>query len=343
MICADTKGTAGIDGVDNMLRHCNGLDGDSETDYQDIGGDTMMHIGLVDVDKTDFPNISLMKISAYHKSLGDIVEMVSIQDVEMGNLFTTFDKFYVACVFSWNIPKIKNIKDLPNVSIGGIAVSKDIRLPEKIEHIYPDYALYGIKDTAYGFLSRGCPRRCPFCVVAGKEGTQSVKVADLSEWWNGQKEIVLCDPNILACPDSDDLLAQLIYSKAYVDINQGLDIRLINKANIEMLNQMKIKMLHFAWDNPNQDLRKHFEFYREHGAIKNFRKLRVYTLVNYWSTFEQDLERIYWLRDNGYDPYVMIYEKYNAPKRIRHLARWVNNKFVFRKCEKFEDYNPKLA
>ena len=302
-----------------------------------------MNIGIVDVDDTKFPNIALMKISAWHKARGDNVSIATIDDIRMGNLFASYDKFYVACVFDWNLPKLEAIKDFPDVEIGGVAVSKDIELPPEIEHIYPDYDLYNIKDTAYGFLSRGCPRECPFCIVVNKEGTKSVKVADLSEWWSGQKNIVLCDPNILACEHSLDLLQQLVDSKAHVDVNQGLDIRLINRENIEIINQMKIKMLHFAWDNPKQDLRKYFYYYKEHGVMQNFRNLRVYTLVNYWSTFEEDLERIYWLRDNGFDPYVMIYNKSTAPIKIRHLARWVNNKYVFRTCENFEDYNPKLA
>lgn len=298
-----------------------------------------MNIGLVDVDNTDFPNIALMKISAWHKTKGDNVYLANIDDILSGNLFLDFDKFYVACVFDWNLPKIEKIKDFPNVEIGGVAVSNNIVLPAEIEHIYPDYSLYNIKDRAYGFLTRGCPRQCPFCVVAGKEGITSIKVADLSEWWNGQKHIYVCDPNILACADHLELLQQLADSNARVNINQGLDIRLLNKANIKILNQIKIELLHFAWDNPKQDLRKYFTFYKEYGAIKNFRLLRVYVLVNYWSTFEEDLSRIYWLRGNGFDPYVMIYDKQNSPKKIRQLARWANNKFIFRVCEKFEDYN----
>lgn len=297
-----------------------------------------MNIGLVDADGGSFPNLALMKLASYHKAQGDKVFLATLEDIEMGNLFVEFDKFYVACVFSWNYPKVEKIKNLPNVEVGGIGISSTKTLPDEIEHMMPYYELFGIRDTAYGFLSRGCPRQCPFCVVAGKEGIVSHKVADLSEWWSGQKNIVLCDPNILACKEHMDLLEQLRQSHAQIDINQGLDIRLLNRDNIELINSLNIKRIHFAWDNPKQDLRKHFEFYKEYGILKNYRKLVVYVLVNYWSSFEEDLERIYWLRDNGFDPYVMIYDKQNAERRIKRLGRYVNNKFIFRSCEKFEDY-----
>lgn len=297
-----------------------------------------VNIGIVDVDATKFPNIALMKISAWHKARGDNVSIATIDDIRMGNLFASYDKFYVACVFDWNLPKLEAIKYFPNVEIGGVAVSKDIELPPEIEHIYPDYDLYGIKDTAYGFLSRGCPRHCPFCVVADKEGTTSRKVADLSEWWNGQKYIYVCDPNILACVEHLDLLEQLANSKAQVNINQGLDVRLLTRENIELLNSINMKELFFAWDNPRTDLRKQFEMYSEFGSIKNDRNKRVFVLTNYWSTHEEDLARIYWLRDNGYVPYVTCYDKPHAPKITRKLMRWCNNRFLFYSCDKFEDF-----
>lgn len=82
-----------------------------------------------------------------------------------------------------------------------------VDLPYEIEHIYPDYSLYPVHtgygqalntQTAYGFLTRGCPRNCDFCHVGQKEGLRSRKVADLSEFWNGQGNIELMDPNLLA-------------------------------------------------------------------------------------------------------------------------------------------------
>lgn len=112
----------------------------------------------------------------------------------------------------------------------------------------PDYSLYGIKDKAYGFLTRGCPRGCDFCIVGKKEGFKAIKVADLTEFWNGQKEIVLLDPNILACRDWSDLLWQLADTKALVDFTQGLDARMLTDEKCDALGRIRMDEVHFAWD-----------------------------------------------------------------------------------------------
>jgi hypothetical protein len=138
------------------------------------------------------------------------------------------------------------------------------------------------------------------------------------------------------------LLEQLADSKADVDVNQGFDARLLTKNVIERMNKIKISVVHFAWDNPKDEIVKEkLLLFNEHSKIQGkaaYVKKKVYCLTNYWSTFEQDLYRVYWLRDNGYDPYVMIFNKDKAPKKLRYLQRWVNNKLIFRSCERFEDY-----
>ena len=194
----------------------------------------MKRIGLIDVDGTGrFPNIALMKISAWHKRNGDAVEWYD--PMFAGH----FDTVYLSKVFSFT-PDYEFPIDADEIIKGGSGYcislengkeifdeSKNTNLPYEIEHIYPDYSIYPelTQDTAFGFLTRGCPRGCDFCIVGKKEGRCSVKVADLSEFWNGQRKIVLCDPNILACKDWRDLLQQLIDSRAEIDFNQGLDIR----------------------------------------------------------------------------------------------------------------------
>ena len=180
-----------------------------------------------------------------------------------------------------------------------------------------------------------------FCIVADKEGRGSRKVADLGEWWSGQKKIVLMDPNILAYKGHMDLLGQLAESKARVDINQGVDSRLLTPANVEAINAIKVQNIHFAWDYMKEEkpVIRGLELYKSMAV----RKVKgawgsVYTLTNYDTTMEENLYRIYKLRDMEYDPYVMIYNKPNAPKEIKRLQRWCNNKMIFKSCPRFEDY-----
>jgi len=292
------------------------------------GGGDNLKIGLIDVDSHNFPNLPLMKISAYHKNLGD--------DVEWFSTLNQYDRVYISKVFDFT-PDYEMCIQAGEIIKGGTGYDLQNKLPDEIEMMFPDYSLYNITDTAYGFLTRGCPRNCPFCIVGEKEGLKSVQVAELWNFWNGQKEIKLLDPNITAFKECDRLFQDLIDSKAWIDFTQGLDIRLMTDKKANLLNQMKVKMLHFAWDN--------YEF-STYEKLKKFRpllkydsrKLRVYVLTNFNTTIEQDLERIYKLRELDYDPYVMIYDKQNAPKKIRELQRWVNNKFIFRSCERFEDY-----
>ncbi len=285
-----------------------------------------------------------MKLSAYHKSIGDeVTEYLPIE---------SYDKVYASKVFSFT-PDIDdeyevNADELQKGGTGycisvidGKEVfdeSQNINMPHEIEHIYPDYGLYPQYHYATGFLTRGCPRNCPFCVVGKKEGLCSRQVADLSEFWRGQKEIKLLDPNILACKDHEELLKQLSSSGAYVDFTQGLDIRLTNPDNITLLNRVKTKMIHFAWDNPRVDLTECFKRYAALTDIKSDRNKAVYVLTNFDSTIDEDLYRIYTLRDLGFSPYVMIYQKETADKTHHRLQRWVNNRFIFRSCDKFEDY-----
>ena len=295
---------------------------------------THIRIGLIDVDSHNFPNLCLMKLSAYHKAQG--------HQVCFWNPLFYFDVVYKSRVFTDTYSKDNiTVRNAGQVIKGGTGYGPGPDLPDEIEHSYPDYSLYPqYSETAYGFLSRGCPRGCGFCIVGGKEGRKSRKVADLSEFWRGQREIKLMDANLLACPDHESLLLQLAKSRALVDFSQGLDIRLITRDNVALLNQVRTKAVHFAWDNPDEDLTRYFRQFLEWTSIRNPRLRRVYLLTNYGSTHEQDLYRVETLRQMGFDPYVMIYERPTAPPITRHLQRWVNNKRLFYAIPSFSDYEP---
>jgi hypothetical protein len=133
-------------------------------------------------------------------------------------------------------------------------------------------------------------------------------------------------------------MSQYRETGAVIDFTQGLDIRLLNEADIDDINGMRLRTLHFAWDNPNDDLEPKFRKFAS-GFRRKSNIGMVYCLTNYNSTMEQNLYRIYTLRDLGYDPYVMIYNKPDAPKQIRALQRWCNNKIIFKKVKRFEDYS----
>lgn len=313
-----------------------------------------MKVGLIDVDGHRFPNLALMRISAWHKARGDEVEWW-----QPPMFAPWYDVVYMSKVFSDAYsPDVDDPINAGKIIRGGTGYcislvngkevfdeSKNVSLPPEMEKMFPDYSIYPEYDYAVALTSRGCPRGCGFCVVGKKEGRCSVKVADVSDFWNGQKRIQVLDPNITACREKRDLFRQYRETGARIMFNQGLDVRLINDEDIADLNAMKLESLHFAWDDPNVDLQAQFRRFSEQyvGVKRNLTE--VFILTNYEDCtvkehIERALYRIYKLQEiNGeYNPYVMIYDKPHADKRLRALQRWCNNKWVYRSCPRFEDY-----
>lgn len=313
-----------------------------------------MKIGLIDVDGHRFPNLALMRISAYHKAQGDEV-------VWWWSDFEHYDIVYMSKIFSdayskdkpepMNADKIIKGGTGYCISLGAdgkehFDQSKNTPLPPEIEKMFPDYSIYPQFDFAVSMTSRGCPRGCGFCHVAAKEGRCAVKVANVSDFWNGQKEIKVLDPNITACRDKRDLFKQYRETGAACDFTQGLDIRLIDDDDIADINAMKLKNVHFAWDNPQQDLRESFRRYTERATHKpKGRYGTVYILTNYESCtlrehVDRALFRIYSVAEMKFDPYLMIYDKPHAPTALKKMQRWCNNKRIFGAEPDFYNYYP---
>lgn len=174
--------------------------------------------------------------------------------------------------------------------------------------------------------------------MASKEGRKSYKVADLSEFWKGQKKIVLCDPNILACPEHLQLLQQLVASGSKVNFNQGIDIRLVNEKNIELLKQIRLDGVHFAFDRwqDREIIEPKLRMFAERTGYERH-KVMVYILVNFDTTIEQDLYRIQLCRELNFAPYPMIYDKEHCDPIYRKMQRWCNNR-IFWKTPTFDEY-----
>lgn len=280
-----------------------------------------MKIGLYDVD-SKIPNLALMKLSTWHKQKGDSVEFYSPL------LNKTYDKIYASKIFTSSDKGYLRREMI----IGGSGFDMYKELLHDVEHIYPDYDLYNCK-YAMGFLTRGCIRKCPFCIVPEKEGRIRYN-APLEEFCKDQEEVMLLDNNFLAYENHDEILKHLIESNKKFDFNQGLDIRLINEINARLLKKLRIwKQLRFALDDPSliPIVEKKLRILNKVG-FKN-KRFRFYVLVGYNTTKKEDLKRIEFLHQKGCDIFVMPYKKTNYTTKI---ARWVNR--FFYKYESLDDY-----
>lgn len=290
-----------------------------------------MKIGLLDVDSRHFPNLAQMKLSAWHKSQGDTVERWMAID--------RYDIVYQSKVFTFTDDI--DVLNADTVVKGGTGYDLYNKLPDEVEAMQPDYGLYPEYPEAYGFLTRGCPNNCAFCIVSKKEGRCSKQVADVKEFKSDRKVIKLLDPNLLACKEREKLLQQLAESKTEIDFTQGMDARLVDTGTTQLINNIKVKEIHFAWDLMAQSelILKGLNLYARHAIRKPHGFYgTVYVLVNFNTTLEENLYRIYKLRDMKYNPYIMVYDKENAPETELNLQRWVNNRKIFNRCKTFDDY-----
>jgi len=277
---------------------------------------------LINID-SKLPNIALKKIELWHKNQDDEV----IWDMPMQ--INEVDKVYASCIFTsnkWQCEQYKGLRG--DTVIGGTGYDLTIKLPTEIDNMKP--------KINYGFTTRGCIRKCPFCFVWKSEGHIRI-VGDLYDIWDGKcKKVTLLDNNILAAPEHFKIICtQIRKENIKVDFNQGLDIRLLTPELADVLNSTPTADLRFAFDSPSLEsiVRTKIAMLRQHSKKRPF----VYVLVGFDTTFEEDLHRLNVLKELGCRAYVMRHE--NTPNRLIYirLAEWANQFWTFAKYT-FEDF-----
>lgn len=270
---------------------------------------------LMDLDiitkRRSFPNLALMKLSTYHKARGD--------EVFLNFPLCQPDIIYASCVFSWHQGQIIGLPE--NTIIGGAGIDLTKILPNEVEHIMPDYSLYPKVNFSLGFTSRGCPRRCPWCIVPEKEGG-IVPWARIYEFWDRQhKKIVLLDNNLLAAPNWRQTMEDLIVEGLRTDFNQGLDIRLLNEENIECLKRVKAKELRFAFDHLSYErqVREGIELLLANGL--GSRKLSFYFLYGFPIIEQECVERLKILASYNVEAYPMAYKGPDGKEPQRRILK----------------------
>ena len=291
-----------------------------------------MNIGLVDVDGHNFPNFALMKLSAWHRAQGDNVEWANL-------LFGSYDRVYQSKIFTFT-PDCSDFDGFCEVVRGGTGYDVKSRCPIEIEQSAAmDYSLYPQYPFSIQFFSRGCIRRCPFCLVHDKEGDiHPVPPADLNphgRW------IEVLDNNFFANPEWKAAIDYLLRLGQPVNLH-GVDIRIMDEQQAYWLNKLRLRRnIHIAWDLPQLDLT---EKLREVTSYLKPYKLMCYVLIGYNSTIEQDLFRIETLRSLGIKPYVMPFrdfENHRTPTQYeRDLAQYVNKPQLFN-ATSFADFSPR--
>lgn len=268
-----------------------------------------MNILLLDVD-SKIPNIALMKLSQHYKNLGNEIFLKIINIPFFPNKKKEeyivpggFDKVYCSVIFDNNIQYV-NFKNYnkSQIEIGGTGYSLEKKLPEHIENLSPDYSLYPDNETSYGFISRGCIRNCYFCKVPKKEG--KIKQVDTVKNIAKHKFVEFLDNNILALPNHKEILKEIIDLKIRCSFKQGLDIRLLDKENSELLSKIKYTTEYiFAFDDI-----KYKKMIQDKLLLLNWAKnwkLKFYVYVNPNMPLKDTIDRVEFLRENKCLPYIM--------------------------------------
>lgn len=297
-----------------------------------------MKIGLLNIDKTKFPNIALGKISRYYKELGHLVEWY--------NPLCHYDVVFVSKIFTFS-------KDYPyfinadKVYKGGTGYDLHTNLPDGIDRLQPDYSIYPQVDkrTAYGFLTRGCPNKCPWCVVPIKEGKirPYMDVEEIAI--EGRNNLILMDNNILASDYGLEQIEKIIDRGYRVDFNQAMDARLVTEEIAKMLSRVKwLNKIRFGCDTHRQIE----ECERAMQMIDKYRdtpaRYLMYTMIN--SDIEESYSRVSYFRKNKRvcivaQPYRDFNNKHQIiPQWQKDMACWAMRREIYYTCD-FKGYEPR--
>ena len=317
-----------------------------------------MLIGLVDADghakkkkwgATIYPNLALCKIAAYHKSKGD--------EVEWAYPLKHYDKVYISKIFNFT-PEDRTIWQANEVIRGGTGYDINSKLPEEIDMLQPDYSIYPYvpKNTAYGFLTRGCPNKCKWCVVPKKEGLIRPYMDVDQIAIDGRTTLILMDNNILAAGSyAVEQLTKIIERGYKVDFNQALDARLVNEEYAQLLARIKWvdRRIRFGCDTPQQikECERAMTLINGYGFTGQY---FLYTMLN--DNFKECYSRVHYWWERNHEirknktqaaiyPHAQPYRdptnsKLTPPMWQKDMARWVNKKMVFEICD-FKDFSPR--
>jgi len=285
-----------------------------------------MKIRLLQLDGS-MPNIALMKISTYHKRLNDDVNWYShIED------YTDTDILYISKLFNFTNDTLY-LPENAKIIKGGTGYDITLKLPLEIDKIIDlDYSLYPSCDYSVQFLTRGCIRKCLFCVVPQKEGF--IHKVNPMKLKSNSKFIKLFDNNFFAYKNWKENVDILKSYNLPIEFNQGLDLRIMNEEQAEALSTLKIKNIYTAYDHPNDKEKVMNGLNILLQYIKSY-KITTYVLIGFNTTPEEDFKRVEELRDLKVNPYVMPFNKKDPYQK--KFARWVNHKAIF-KTVKWEDY-----
>lgn len=289
-----------------------------------------MKIGLIAADgRSGFPNLALMRLSAWHKARGD--------SVEWWNGFAQYDRVYMSKVFTFT-PDIDTVIHADEIITGGTGYRDYGSLTPEVEAMFPDYAIYPQFRRALGFMTRGCCRRCAWCIVPRKEGPVRPAVAWDEIRRPDSREIIFLDNNVLASEFGVEQIRRMGGSPVWVDFNQGLDARLVTPEIASLLKRLHwIRFVRLSCDTSEllPVVEQAAAYLREAGIAPS--RLWAYALVR---DVDEAHRRITALRDMGITPFGQPYRDYDGGEPTaeqRAFARWVNKKSVFYSC-KWEDF-----